>query len=402
MNDQAPKHKTHPADTAAEKWLSLQLKHSASAKKADLLLISLLGAFILAVAILIFLLPKPYKSENENRVLSNLPTFSVSSLCDGEFAEGLSDFYADRIPCRDLLIRLRSLTELAALRLECGGIMLGNGGYLIDRLEYGEGEYANLKQNFDSIERFAEKSGIDVTVTVMPRSIDVMKDALHPFFSTERAEAVYSHLPSYALTFDSLLYGRAASGEYVWYKTDHHFTTLGAYYVYAALGTELGYTPYPIDFFTQTTVSSDFLGTSYSAAGLPVISPDELTLFRYDGDDNYTVSYGEKVLQGFYDESFLSGKDKYSVFLGGNHALTSIKGKGERETLVVVKDSFSHALAPFLALHFDLELVDLRYYPSSVKRLCDEVNADRLLVLCGIDSLASAPDLRRLEQGLYS
>lgn len=402
MNDHAPKHKPHPADTASEKWLSLQLNASAGAKKANLILISLLGAFIVSVAILIFLLPKPYKSENENRVLANLPTFSVSSLCDGEFAEGLSDFYADRIPCRDLLIRLRSLTELAALRLECGGILLGNGGYLVDRLEYGEAEYENMRLNFASVDRFAEKSGISVTVAVMPRSIDVMKDVLHPFFSTERAEAAYGHLPSYALTFDSLLYGHAADGEYVWYKTDHHFTTLGAYYVYAALGAELGYTPYPIDFFTQHTVSSDFLGTSYSAAGLPVISPDRLTLFRYDGDGDYTVSFGSKSLQGFYDESFLSEKDKYSVFLGGNHALTSIKGKGNRETLVVVKDSFSHALTPFLALHFDLELVDLRYYTSSVKQLCEDAEAKRLLVLCGIDSLASAPDLRRLEQGLYS
>ncbi|MBQ8849835.1 MAG: hypothetical protein IJ011_05870, partial [Clostridia bacterium] len=369
----------------------------------DTLLLCLLAAFILCIGILIFVLPKESFSEDENRMLADLPKFSVSSLVDGSFTAGVADFYADRLPARRFFVRLKTASELAMLRGESSGIIFGSEGYLVDRLEYGETEYENIRENFEAIEEFRRVTGIEVTTAVLPRGIDVVSEKLFPTFGFARANAVWDKLPDDAITFNELLKGKADLGEYVWYKTDHHYTTLGAYYVYCSLGETLGYTPYPLEYFELQTAADDFLGTTYSAAGIPAQAYDTITLFRYDGDDSYTVSFGKSSLNGFYDESYLSKKDKYSVFLGGNHSLTSVTLDGvERPKLLVIKDSFSHALAPFLALHFDLEMVDLRYYNSSVKKLCGENGIDKVLIYCGIDSLVGAPDMSKLAMGLYS
>jgi len=222
-------------------------------------------------------------------------------------------------------------------------------------------------------------------------------------YALPSGDNVYGYLPDSASLLRRSLLDMSKSGEYIWYRTDHHYTTLGAYYVYRYLGDVLGYTPYPMEFFEQTAVSDNFLGTSYSASGLPAGSYDTITLFRYPDDGDFTVRYGDTVQKGFYDMSRLDTKDKYSVFLGGNHSLTSVRLEGtQRETLLVIKDSFAHSLAPFLALHFDLELVDMRYYSSSVIKLCREKGISRALVLCGADTLATAADMKKLETGLYS
>lgn len=372
-------------------------------ERDGLILIIILSAFIVTMSVLIFILPRPRASEKENRVLAEPPALSLRSVIDGSFTRGIADFYADRIPFRDGLITLRSYAELFALRRETGGVIVASEGYLVDRLEYGDGGYANIRANLDAIDRFASVSGIETHVAVLPNAVNVLGRVLPSAYSIERADAVYRYLPKESQQLCRALKDSSDRGEYVWYRTDHHYTTLGAYYAYLELGGILGYEPYPLDFFDITDVSDSFLGTSYSSAGLPPMIPDTVTLFRYAGDENFTVTYGDTVMKGFYDMSRLDAKDKYAVFLGGNHALTSVRLDGaHRETLVIVKDSFSHALAPFLALHFDLELVDLRYYSSSVLRLCREVGCQRILVLCGVDTLATATDMKRLEIGLYS
>ena len=126
---------------------------------------------------------------------------------------------------------------------------------------------------------------------------------------------------------------------------------------------------------------------------------DEITLFRYVGDDEYSVRYGDVSQNGFYDHVALEGRDKYSVFLGGNHGRTSVVKNGSvRPTLILIKDSYSHSLAPFLALHFNLELIDPRYFSDSLHTLLSDINAEKLVLFCGIDTLATA-DLRIVGRG---
>jgi len=198
----------------------------------------------------------------------------------------------------------------------------------------------------------------------------------------------------------------ADAGEPVWYKTDHHWTTLGAYHAYAALGELCGYEPAPLDRFRVEVAADDFRGTTVSASGFNWIGGEEMHFYRYDGDENYAVEIllgGEvaRTLDGFYDRSYLEKKDKYAAFLSSNNGHMRIRSaSGEaRPTMLLIKDSFAHSVVPFLAQHYDLEILDLRYYRSSVAGFLAEHPVDRVLILVGVDTLATSNLLTGLPIG---
>ena len=253
-----------------------------------------------------------------------------------------------------------------------------------------------------------EGEGVRTATVILPRAVDVMTSKLPALYDTARVDVAWdktlSTLPD-AITVTNMLRELADRDEYVWYKTDHHYTTLGAYYTYVALADVLGYTPYPLEYFTEEVVSTEFFGTTYSSSGMKWAESDTVTLFRFDGDENYTVSYpdsNEAAMKGFYARDYFGVKDKYSAFLGGNRARTrvSLEIGEDRPTLMLIKDSFSHSLAPFLALHFDLELVDMRYYNKNVSNLVYEIDPDMVLVIYGIDTLATSSEARRVAMGV--
>ena len=75
---------------------------------------------------------------------------------------------------------------------------------------------------------------------------------------------------------------RFDAGEYVYYKTDHHWTTLGAYYAYCAVMEQYGLEPYPLESFTREQVSDSFYGTTYSKGGFKFIAPDPIEYFHHN------------------------------------------------------------------------------------------------------------------------
>lgn len=405
-----PKYKENPADAAAGKWMDEQLELAPRRRLADRALLVSLALIIVVFGVLVFALPSDDFSEEENRALASFPELTLESLISGEFTAGISDFYADRFPGRNVFVGVKAFFEKLMLKQENNGIIEAEDGYIIERLEYTDYEYENIDENLKAINKFMaamEKEGIDTVFAVAPRSVDVMTSKLPALYDTVRVDAVWERVFSscpHALTFTDELESAANNGEYVWYKTDHHYTTLGAYYAYVALSETLGYTPYSIEYFVQESVSEDFLGTTYSSSGMKWSDKDTMIYFRFEGDERFTVSYPQssyEALNGFYDRSYLTVKDKYSSFLGGNHSRTSVSLDGEeRPTLMLIKDSFSHALAPFLALHFDLELVDLRYYTSSVTKLVNEIDPDKILVIYGIDTLASSTESKIIAMGV--
>ena len=154
--------------------------------------------------------------------------------------------------------------------------------------------------------------------------------------------------------------------------------------------------------FNIEIASDEFFGTTWSSSGIRTSCSDIIEFWRYEGDtDMRTAIDGGEEFEGFYDYSCLDGKDKYSAFLSGNNGLVRIEQEGgEREKLLIVKDSFAHSLAPFLARHFDLVLVDLRYYNKSCAKLCVEEGIAKVLFLCNADTLYSSDDLKKLNMGL--
>ena len=395
--------KKHPADLEADRIMQIQNESEQKHRHASRLLIVLCALLLTGFGLAIYILPHNGFSETENRTLQTLPTFSVERLVDGRFTRDVADFYADQFPLRDGFVALKAGSELGLLKGENNDTLLGRDGYLIKRLEYDD--YTKVYDNLRAVTAFEEKSGLAATVVVAPRAIDVLEAYLPPLYATDRADAVWEHVKSAypdALTLTDTLRERANAGEPVWYRTDHHWTTLGAYYAYAELADTLGYEAYPLSYFTEETVTEAFYGTTYSAGGMRGVTPDAITLFRYEGDETITTEFvGEdRSLNGFYDRAYLEKKDKYSTFLADNHAHVRITGEGERRRLLLIKDSYANCLVPFLALHYDLEILDLRYYKGSTAALAAENGIDRVLILCNVDTLATSQMLTNLVYGL--
>jgi len=352
-------------------------------------------------------------SENENRPLAlSSSVFSGNvpkRLISGALTDSVGDWCRDQFPLRERLLLCHALADCLLMRYETGGVMLGSEGYLIKREDAARTDI--LTKNALSVKAFenalADKE-IPLVFAVAGRKSDVLDAYFPAYYSAAGREQPWEALSS-SLGFDYLNLSRALkeasdAGEYVYYKTDHHWTTRGAYTAYKEIARGLGVTAYPESFFTVESISADFYGTDWSAAMTMWVPGDILEYWRYSGDEFFTLKISDSGSHrdGFYDLSYLDTKDKYASFLGGNKALVYIEKKGEedRQTLVVVKDSYAHSVVPFLALHYNLVIVDPRYYTGSVYSLVKESGAEKVLILCGIDTLVTSDSFKMLRIGL--
>lgn len=400
--------KLHPADAEAERIMEIQRGTASHRRPADIITLIICVLLLFGFGTAIFLLPQSRFSEDENRALDTFPEFSPGALKDGSYTAGIGKFYSDQFPGRPVFTGVKAVCELLQLRGQNNGVIPGSGNTLIKRLEYTD--YSFAEENLEAVADFRDAlmaRGIPVIFSIAPRSVDVLSSSLHPLYGSSRSDRIWeiaeAHEPD-AANLRDLLRDMADDGEYVWYKTDHHWTTDGAYAAYVSLAGQLGYTPMPESFFTRETVSDSFLGTTYSSSGMRLSKPDSIVFYRFAGDDNFIVrnALTGSEQSGFYDRSYLDKKDKYSAFLGGNNAYVSVSDPtgADKPTLLIVKDSYAHSLAPFLAIHFDLEIIDLRYYTGSTVKLINETAAGAVLILTGADNLAVSDSLTLLRYGM--
>lgn len=345
-----------------------------------------------------FWMPDKAFSQKENRSLSQLPKFSVSELFSGRYTSNLAEYISDQFPARDTFIAIKSYSELLQGKCENNGIIYGDKHTLIARDDTTENR---LKENIQTVKEFASATKVPVCLGILPRTIDVFSEYLPSSFPTDTYSSLWQQYYNTAnqngLSAPNLYAPLCEQNNY--YRTDHHYNIYGAYQSYSLLGESLGYMPKDIKFFHKEKVADDFCGTSMRVSGFYLTKKDEITLLRYDGDTEYTVIADEKQIE-LYDFSRLDTTDKYAVFLGGNHARVDvIKGGESRKKLLVIRDSFADSLAPFLALHYDLTLIDLRYYNGNVQQLVKDENIDSVLILQSIAEFSQAKNISYLRMG---
>lgn len=385
-------------------------------KVLNKLLVAVFVIFIFGFAIWSIILPDVKFSEQENRMLQQFPQMSsgegsisdkinqgrfLDNLFDGSYASDMNKYLTDQFPLRNNLVEVKAAVELAMFKQQNDDVVLGKDEYLFVREDNPSKE--NLEKNIKSISDFFEKLSSDGKQTIFApvgRNEDVETIHLPDLYSTENSSKLWAELEALSesafadyLDLRDILKEKADSGDAVYYRTDHHWTSLGAYYAYREVISALGETPYDIESFDIETVSTEFYGTTWSSSGMRWISPDSIEFYRYDGDEDYITSCGSRTMNGFYDLSYLNKKDKYSAFLSGNEALVTIKASvdgeatEEREKLLIIKDSFSHSLAPFLARHYDLYLLDPRYSTFSVSEFIENNDIDKVAVIACISTL---------------
>lgn len=380
-----------------------------STKVSSLILVILSAVFIFGFSAAFFILPDKEMSENENRVLSSTPEFSFDSLVSGKLTEEIKDYFSDQFPLRGFFINVKGLSELMLGKHENNGIFYDfEQGYMIDRLN---ADFDTVNANLSSLaELNSALSNKKITVAIAPRKLDALSHLLPSSVSAasgvspSQIDEICRKHSLESVDLYSPLTAASESGDYIYYRTDHHITTDGAYLIYLALAEKWGFEPYPRDYFTKETVTNDFYGTTWSASATAGISPDEIILWRSTDDEAYTVHIIDNgsEISGFYDLSYLSKKDKYSLFLSGTNAgVTITKNTDEaRPKLLILNDSFANSVVPFLALHFDIEMTDPRFLRSGLYDKLENGDYDELLLLMNLDTLSSSDLLATVSVGI--
>jgi len=347
-------------------------------------------AFLAGFGLLHILLPDRTFSPVENRTLSSMPDFSWSALVDGSYTSRLEKYLEDQFPLRDGWMGLKNRYEYLLGKREFHGVYLC-GDRLIHKIE----DASRAEQNIAYLQKLTELTDIPVYLGLIPTAAEVYRDQLpagaENFDQAAYLKKVRESVPD-AVWVDMEKWMDGASGVSLFYRTDHHWTSAGAWHGYAALMEAMGEPSEPLG--TPETVADDFYGTLYSSSGVHWLAPD--TIERYVSGEGVTVENFEKgETHGLYVDSFLEEKDKYASFLGGNTPLYIIRNPeaASEEKLLVVRDSYSDAMAPFLSQYFaEIHLVDLRYYRTSVAEYARENGMDRIFVCYSVENFVKDLD----------
>ena len=353
-------------------------------KKYSVFITAIFCLFIFGFGIAQFILPDKDFSQQENRYLAQFKAPTFETLKSGEFMEDFEDFIVDQFPLRDQWIRLKARCETLLGKQENNGVYLGTDGEtLFAQITLLEGEELEKKVGF--VNTLAEKLTVPVHFALIPDKSFVWADRLPanaPLVDDGSMIAAAGDLCSDKVNWIDL--SGAIAGEDAFYRTDHHWTTMGAYEGYVALMTAMGQPVTLLD-SDPTLVADDFYGTTYSSSGAGWVSPDEMHVWVSESDAITVTGYpsGAPVEGELYVEEKLAVKDKYSMFLGGNQPLCVIRNENaDGGKLLVIRDSYSDSLAPFLALNYsEVHLFDLRYNRVPISMYTAENGIDEVLVL---------------------
>ena len=369
-----------------------------SNKKYSVLLSALFCAFIGGICIVSLLLPKKEFSELENRYLSKAPELSIESLKDGSFMENSENFTADHIVGRDFWVSMKSWCERFTGKQENNGVYFAQGGALINRVD--EPDPQHLDKGIQSLNALAEQSPVPVHFGLIPSAAAIWRDRLPAGAPTADELAIIDRLYSStkAGTVDVAAALAAHAAEDLYYRTDHHWTSLGAFYGANAILDSMDLEPLNLDDYQKTTVSDSFNGTIFSSSGVRWVQPDTIDTYVSGEGVSVTSYFNGKPAEGaLYFPEKLEKKDKYTFFLGGNQPLCVIKAENDGPKVLVIRDSYSDSLAPFLTERFsEIHLFDLRYNLNSIQKYIQENGIDQVLVLYSFNNFATDTHLSLL------
>lgn len=335
------------------------------------------------------LVPDKETSEEENRVLESRPRLSVSTVISGDFMEQWEDYMSDQFAGRNLWRSFKvALDRLGGSRME-NGVYIGRGGQLLDDIQVPEQE--QLTENLDAIRSFAEKYPDNpVRVMLVPDAACVLSDSLPSFASVEDQRQMFSlvqrGLGDSVTWIDTVSTLNKYKTEKIYYKTDHHWTTQGAFYVFRESAQALGIDEDVSDDFVSYTVTDSFNGALASKSGVGLGEEEQIDIYvPAEGDDDVIVNYVDEARKrtSLYDSSKLETRDKYGVFLGGNTSVVDIKTVStSQKRLLVVKDSFADCFIPFLAPYYrEIIVVDPRYYSGTMDDIMETYRITETLIL---------------------
>ena len=349
---------------------------------------------LLAVSALIgLLMPDRYYSEREKRTLTQKPKFTVANFISGEFSDELEKYLTDQVPLRDGWVTMKTYMELAIGKRESVGVYICKDKYLMDKFtSYSKKQLvANAAALVDLQEKLAAE-GISMNTILVPMAAQVLTDKLPAYAPVADYAAILQVLTDAGVdTTDVLSALVAHSSENIYYRTDHHWTSLGAYYAYCAWR---GIEPTAGE-WTQEVLCDNFHGTTWNKVPLPSVPAEEITAWYQHPTRHVSYNNGQYETESIYERKYLSGNDQYAVFLNSNQAQTVIEGSGKSGKLLLIKDSYGNTFSQFPVEDYaEVHVLDLRFFKGDVTEYAKENGITDTLVLYGTQSFVKDTRLR--------
>jgi len=367
-------------------------------KRSDWVQILLFLSFVFGFFILNLALPDKVFSEQENRDLTQLPKLTLESYFSGKFATKFESYTTDQFAFRDTWTTLKARSEFAVGKEENKGVYLCSDDTLIEAYE--APDQKQLDTNITAVRNFAEKSDVPVYFALIPASSEIHSDIIpkNAPNASQKALIDYCYANSGAKNIDLLDPLKSHKDEYIYYRTDHHWTSLGAYYGYDTIMKAMGMPPTPLSLYKENRVSDNFYGTVYSKSGISWVKPDSINIYAGQESSTEVTNYStnQPVTGTMYDYSYLDKKDKYSMFMGGNTPLETVTTKNTAApSVLILRDSYMDSLTPFLQDNFSkIYIMDLRYYKtqlmnSSVTDFVKKNNIDDVLICYSVSNFGT-------------
>ncbi|MGI5960211.1 MAG: DHHW family protein [Massiliimalia sp.] len=367
-------------------------------------------AVLTGLSVANWLWPEKDFSENENRSLQTLPEFSAEKLFSGKYTSQFETYTTDQFIGRDYWVSMKTSADRVTQKKDSGGVYFAEDGYLIEVYREEDVDWEQFQRNVDRLNEFLTSAEQTLgqghaSAMIVPTAGEVLRDKLPAFAPSadqkKMLEQMENTLP--AGSFVNLLPVLSEHKEdSIYYHTDHHWTTYGAFLAYQQWAESMGITPLSQEDYEIKTVTESFYGTTYSKANDLGAKPDSIQVYLPKETQSVTLEINSgKETQEFnslYVDSYLEKKDKYSYFLGGNNPVDTIHtGVNNGRKLLIVKDSYAHCFAPFLTSHFEeITLVDLRYFRKGMKEYMEENGFTDVLVLYNLQGFADDKNMGTL------
>ena len=351
-------------------------------------------SLLLAVSALTGLvMPDRYYSEREKRTLTQKPQFTIADFTSGKFGDNLESYLSDQVPLRDNWVTMKTYMELAIGKRESGGVYLCKDQYLMDKFTaYSKKQ---LTANVEALAELQSKlaaEGIAINTLLVPVAAQVLTDKLPAYAPVADYAAILQVLTDAGVDTTDVLSALAThSSENIYYRTDHHWTSLGAYYAYCAWR---GIEP-NADEWTQEVLCDDFYGTTWNKVPLPSVPAEEITAWYKHINRSVSYNNGQYETDSIYERKYLSGSDQYAVFLNSNQAQTVIEGSGKSGKLLLIKDSYGNTFSQFPVEDYaEVHVLDLRFFKGNVVEYAKENSITDALVLYGVQNFVKDTNLR--------
>jgi len=349
----------------------------------------IISSIVLLFLILFFVVPKYSFSELENRALSSFPKISLENIKSGKYMSDIETYISDHYPFKNKFLFLKTFIYKIIGFNEIDNVYFAKEDFLIE-------DYPNISYKDDIIKvinNLDSKVNSNVELMIVPTKIMIYSNYLPKYakYNNQISDINYIYKKLNIKTINVFPYLNENKNKYqLFYKTDHHWTSIGAYFGYKAYMDKINKKCIDLLELNQKEVTSEFLGSNYSRTTNYNQEKDKIYIF--DIKNNLEIKYADnqKETNTLYNFDYLNKKDKYSIFLDNNHSLINIINKDVKSgNLLIIKDSFANSMIPLLVNHYHkIDIIDPRYYKRSISKYINENNIEEVLIIYNYGTLA--------------